>query len=1482
MAERPDDRAGVTYTVRVEHGRRREDAVTPEHGPVTPPYIHHPSGVSHVRVHVDPTGKSDKEMDNEALTTAYQIAHSTGGGGKHDMVTKTEIIHLEAAYDQSWRPHDRLFGPTKGKEDPRLFDADHQMLPEVRKHLMEKMTAFMAKHGGPDWTDWSRMYLAGSEASDWYGNNDFDILLGVDYDGFRRATSSHLSDEEITDAFNTAFRADWNDEDWHPPFDDDVWHLTGYVNQDSYDIRRIKPYAAYNVAENQWAVEPMQVPDDWGPDKFPESTWRLAEHYANEIDRISTLSPASVQQQHAQRLFDHIHTDRSRAFGPHGTGVFDVGNVAEKYLDQRPDHPLALLVEMKNQPVGKTAAAGDPWYATASDEEIDAHHAAESIREDLTTHTHGKTTYRIVKHPGRMVSAHVMPSGRKVGAMTWFGGKKPHDKATTEGVIHKVVVSAPHRRKGLASAMLDHARATSPKDEIGHSFALSDDGKAWAEKKALRLVAATTPCWECGGKGHRTFDDARGTQPCQYCEGTGHRHTADYEAHPLPEHQQRINDMDYRDSSREHLNLAKSPSPGTHVWRGEVRHKDEVEHLKSGGDPTMGMHWSVKPDMTISPNNHGADAANHRHVMWHAEVSHPDQTVPRSHSSWFGKHRSLDSEAEVRFKPGAKVHVHGAYVWEGEGEPKGKAYSHLPERSHGDWKYHPVGRTVTVEHRRPADGMMDYPNLPRSAAHMTDDEFDDAWAPEHGSMEGYRPPGKRQQTDEAFHLKRHLEDLAEDEHFGGRSEDRGEIRHARENGYRRTNYVDFGRSAAIKLRCSGCGEDYFTDDTGNPVHEGHLHDHWTTAAKKDWEPPTVSGIALRAKDTGRLLMIQRSNNDEKDPARGTWEFPGGHHEEGDTTSLHAGIREWEEEVGHPFPEGGSVEHTWRTGPYQGHLVVIPEESAVDFSQGRRTTNPDDPDGDDHEQSAWWDPEHARKNPALRQECKDNWSHILPGLKATAVDDSEYSYKHVVHQPKYGDHRYGDSVEPQSPEQVYNAPGRGAHYGAHVFEHQIVHKGTPVGKLRYSVLPQDSHVLQINGLAVHPDHQHSGLAVKMADKMQEHARAHGMKIDHGNYTDQGHAFSRKYMASPNYDSSLHLPYPEKPSATTGEQFLPHMLDEHEMQHGRTASVGGWIHYYANEPEGWEIEHDHLRNLRIGGTVHNSLGRVLPRQHTAATQEEQEHRLSSLWFPEHQSTRFKPVQGLIHGARAYAEMKGLPDPHSQDFHKVVTTPDRIRDVGRAYDSLPHHDHTAEGSFHAMRTEVGHQYDHLTKRMGVKVESVHEDPYSDVHEMTHDIEHNKRLKVLSTKTTGSHPLFSDEDNDKFRAVHDAFGHAATGRGFDRHGEEAAYQAHAKMFTHAARGALTSETRGQNASLNLNGHFGPQKVALMPSHFGRTASIYLAKQSLPKTQKCNWCKGQATKRMLWAEGMAYIPTCDEHEAKTRHHIEVNQHDEVVSTRPV
>jgi hypothetical protein len=92
----------------------------------------------------------------------------------------------------------------------------------------------------------------------------------------------------------------------------------------------------------------------------------------------------------------------------------------------------------------------------------------------------------------------------------------------------------------------------------------------------------------------------------------------------------------------------------------------------------------------------------------------------------------------------------------------------------------------------------------------------------------------------------------------------------------------------------------------------------------------------------------------------------------------------------------------------------------------------------------------------------------------------------------------------------------------------------------------------------------------------------------------------------------------------------------------------------------------------------------------------------------------------------------------------------------------------------------------------------------------------------------------NDLFRAVHDAFGHGLEGAGFRARGEENAWQAHVRLFTGPAIGAITSETRGQNSWVN----FGPN------AEFNRTASgsdTKYAPQKVGLMPEWTWTEGRA-----------------------------------------
>lgn len=144
---------------------------------------------------------------------------------------------------------------------------------------------------------------------------------------------------------------------------------------------------------------------------------------------------------------------------------------------------------------------------------------------------------------------------------------------------------------------------------------------------------------------------------------------------------------------------------------------------------------------------------------------------------------------------------------------------------------------------------------------------------------------------------------------------------------------------------------------------------------------TVSGIAVKAADTGRVLLLQRAL-DDTDPASGRWEFPGGHIEPGED-SFDAAKREWQEEVGVPLPNG-NIAGSWTSpnGVYRGHVVVVPHEAGVKINPDRPSVrNPDNPRRKYQETAAWHDPDHMVDNPSVRDEVTASTGTWLPVVKA---------------------------------------------------------------------------------------------------------------------------------------------------------------------------------------------------------------------------------------------------------------------------------------------------------------------------------------------------------------------------------------------------------------------------------------------------------------------------------------------------------------------
>lgn len=280
---------------------------------------------------------------------------------------RTIIGSAVYVHEHPWLPVDRIFSPTKATEDPRLFDG-HVLRPEVRSFVLEEIGRDW-DGPYPDWPEWATAYLAGGEASRWWGSHaahgeghgeadDFDVLVGVD---FERLKDAHLefdgmTPEQIAPVLTQRFRdgLDRRLEDTSIPGVDGRYGVTAYVNSGARNLVDIKPYAAYDISDDSWAVHPHETPSDWSAASLPEYLWEALEGLLHYVDAIRSM-PEPLRTREGAHLFDDLHSDRSSAFGPDGEGVFDPANVIWKSLDLHPSQPLEFLVDCKRRAEGKTA-----------------------------------------------------------------------------------------------------------------------------------------------------------------------------------------------------------------------------------------------------------------------------------------------------------------------------------------------------------------------------------------------------------------------------------------------------------------------------------------------------------------------------------------------------------------------------------------------------------------------------------------------------------------------------------------------------------------------------------------------------------------------------------------------------------------------------------------------------------------------------------------------------------------------------------------------------------------------------------------------------------------------------------------------------------------------------------------------------------------------------------------------------------------------
>lgn len=228
--------------------------------------------------------------------------------------------------------------------DPILFSGN-AIRPWVKNSILSLLMDHLAKfYEGPD--RWAKAWLAGSGVSyQWQAQrspSDLDCLVGVDYIEFRRLNPSYrgLSDSEISEMMNEELKEHLmpSTENWQNEYE-----LTFYVNPGATDITAINPYAAYDLSDDCWTVEPSHTSGagysrEWEKkaDLDLEMTKNIVGRYSaalssikmatNPSHRVNAEANMRLALSQASSLFDEIHSNRHIAFSRVGAGYADFNN----------------------------------------------------------------------------------------------------------------------------------------------------------------------------------------------------------------------------------------------------------------------------------------------------------------------------------------------------------------------------------------------------------------------------------------------------------------------------------------------------------------------------------------------------------------------------------------------------------------------------------------------------------------------------------------------------------------------------------------------------------------------------------------------------------------------------------------------------------------------------------------------------------------------------------------------------------------------------------------------------------------------------------------------------------------------------------------------------------------------------------------------------------------------------------------------------
>lgn len=160
----------------------------------------------------------------------------------------------------------------------------------------------------------------------------------------------------------------------------------------------------------------------------------------------------------------------------------------------------------------------------------------------------------------------------------------------------------------------------------------------------------------------------------------------------------------------------------------------------------------------------------------------------------------------------------------------------------------------------------------------------------------------------------------------------------------------------------------------------------------------------------------------------------------------------------------------------------------------------------------------------------------------------------------------------------------------------------------------------------------------------------------------------------------------------------------------------------------------------------------------------------------------------------------------------------EVAGIFARSPMVDHRVLPAYSLFAEQIMRQFMYMTDVLKVDVEFTDDDPSAgDTRAALLREQYLNTGTLTIFRSQGEHQILDGDGleykgreetcNSLFRAVHDYFGHLASGGEFGWLGETRAYFSHAAMFTEGARRALFSETVGQQCWYAVHKDYSPQK---------------------------------------------------------------------------